>query len=83
MGEGAYPAAVELDGRSVLLVVGDEGACDSGYDGAGRDVSQAGAQLQRLPLSGAGGQCARRDLVAGEDDRGSHGECGLCCSTGR
>jgi hypothetical protein len=63
-----YPAAVEFDGGSVLLVVGDECACDSSYNGTRWYVSQSGPQLQRLPLSSARGQYMRGDLVAWENE---------------
>jgi hypothetical protein len=37
-----YPAAVEFNGRSILLVVGDQRARDSSYDGTWWYVSQSG-----------------------------------------
>jgi hypothetical protein len=63
-----YPSAVEFNRRGILLVVGDQCACDGGYDSGRRDVSQSRAQLQCLALSGACGENMRGDLVAGEHE---------------
>lgn len=43
LGDVAHPAAVVLDQRSILPVVGNERAGDGGGDSGGRDVSQARA----------------------------------------
>jgi hypothetical protein len=73
--EGKYPSTVEFNRRSILLVVGDQCACDGGYDGRGRDVSQSRAEFQCLALSGACGENMRGDFVAGENEC-RHYSCG-------
>lgn len=73
--ELTYATTVELDQGCILPVVSHEGARNGGGDGVRRDVSQAGAQCERLLLAGAGGQRVRGDHIAGQDDVecGGHG----------
>ncbi|OSS45935.1 hypothetical protein B5807_08073 [Epicoccum nigrum] len=66
--ELTYATTVELDQRCILPVVGHEGARNRGGDGVRRDVSQAGAQCERLLLASACGQRMRGDRIAGQDD---------------
>lgn len=64
--EAAYPSAGVFYPHGVLLAICRELACHGGLDGAGRDVSQAGAEAESSAL--VCGDESWVDFIAREDE---------------